>query len=349
MKILIAVVGLFIILIVINKLLEAYREVKKEKMRQKEKQLERERSQKDWIKLRKQWEEEKEREPVRSEEILAFMFKEVKMDLRELAVNMYDGREYFKPVRFPEDQPYTMLQTEAKESLNELRGVFPNLEDGRLYGYAREGLKAASSRFMKCLENLRARYDGARAVTFPPGVETLSDFWAYSRDEIASVTIDGNVPELGRGALKECHSLREARLPDSLKEIGEEAFSGCHLLGEIRLPRIVEMGREAFANCFNLAKVNVPGTLRAVPRRGFARCWSLSAIVVENGVKEIEDEAFSECYNLRHVEIPDSVERVGNLVFKDCRALESVRLPERLREGCERLFNKYARLPRLYS
>ena len=35
MKILIAVVGLFIILIVINKLLEAYREVKKEKMRQK--------------------------------------------------------------------------------------------------------------------------------------------------------------------------------------------------------------------------------------------------------------------------------------------------------------------------
>lgn len=66
-------------------------------------------------------------------------------------------------------------------------------------------------------------------------------------------------------------------------------------------------------------------------------------------MKEIEDEAFSECYNLRHVEIPDSVERVGDLVFKDCRALESVRLPERLREGCERLFNKYARLPRLYS
>ena len=46
---------------------------------------------------------------------------------------------------------------------------------------------------------------------------------------------------------------------------------------------------------------------------------------------------------------PGTDEDYFDLVFKDCRALESVRLPERLRKGCERLFNKYARLPRLYS
>lgn len=349
MSIVIAIVALMAAIVIAKKLREAYLEVKREKIRQKKKEQERIQSQKDWHTLKKQWQEAKEKEPVRSEEILRFVFREVKMDLYELAINMYNGREYFKPVRFPEEKPYSLLITNAKESLNELQGVFPDLTDDRLKGYAQEGLKFVPSHFMSCLENLYRKYKGAQKTTFPPGVETLSDFWAYSRDEISSVRIDNSVLVLGKHALKDCHSLRQAYLPENLKEIGEEAFKGCHLLDGIHLPKIVMMGNEAFANCFNLTSITLPGTLEVVPQKSFARCWNLSTVIIEDGVKEIQDEAFRECYNLKHIELPDSIERLGTLIFKDCRALKSVRIPARLRKDSERLFNKYTQLPKLYS
>ena len=64
------------------------------------------------------------------------------------------------------------------------------------------------------------------------------------------------ITELGSESFKNCKSLEEIKLPDSVKEIGSGAFANCKALTSIELPaHIVNIGDYAFGGCSNLKTV----------------------------------------------------------------------------------------------
>ena len=69
---------------------------------------------------------------------------------------------------------------------------------------------------------------------------------------------------------KDCTSLKEVIIPNSVESIGDRAFRGCTNLKEVNIPNSVKsIGDEAFKDCSSLQTVIIPNSVESIGYKAF--------------------------------------------------------------------------------
>ena len=161
-------------------------------------------------------------------------------------------------------------------------------------------------------------------VTYPQEIP-----WARYKLDILSVSMEGNITELGFYAFRGCTNLKSVTIPESVTRILSEAFSGCTSLTSVTIPEnVTTIGRSAFNGCASLTSVTIPGKVSSIGDYAFFGCTGLTSVTISEGVEEIGDSAFYGCTGLTSVTILGSVTSIGGGAFSGCTGLTSVTIPE---------------------
>ena len=174
----------------------------------------------------------------------------------------------------------------------------------------------------------------AQAVTSPDGlyeyeiksneVTILKYLGSAGTVEIPSSIANKTVTKIGDGAFKNA-SLKELKVPATVKEIGNEAFYKCGNLTTISELEAETVGTDAFYNCYSLKAISLPKAV-TVGEAAFYRCCDLESISIPKA-ETIGDSLFASCWSLKAISLP-RVEYISESVFYDCRALTSVSVPK---------------------
>lgn len=135
-----------------------------------------------------------------------------------------------------------------------------------------------------------------------------------SNKDITSVTITGDVANIGEEAFWQCRNIKSLTIDSPVKEIN----------------------RAAFQECRNLQNIQLCNSVTSIGAKAFMRC-PISTVTLPEALKNIGDSAFYCCESLKKVEFNDKLERIGNQVFAGCE-LEELSLPNNLQEIGESAF-----------
>lgn len=131
---------------------------------------------------------------------------------------------------------------------------------------------------------------------------------------IEYVYIPNSVDVIDGSAFKES-SIKEVRLPETLKKIEAQTFSECTKLENLILPETIEeIGGSAFWNCYNFA-VNLPSKIKKIETYAFYYN-STQYLKIPKSVEYIGDRAFARNNSLDIIIIEDSDESL--VIGKDC-------------------------------
>jgi hypothetical protein len=179
---------------------------------------------------------------------------------------------------------------------------------------------------------------------------------------ITSITINGEVTEIGRDAFVDCINLSSITLPESLETIGMFAFRGSGLTSIVIPEDVTNIGMQAFVNCPNLATVTIQTTANyntdGSNSRIFEGCSALTTVnfhqnttVIPAGLfwkvanlakinpdaqrdvnfppnlAEIKAQTFAETALAGHITLPDSLQKLEN-AFADCTGITKITFPD---------------------
>ena len=171
--------------------------------------------------------------------------------------------------------------------------------------------------------------------------------------DVEEIVLPEGITEIGRGAFKECWSLKRITIPATVHTINMGyVFKDCESLKSITLPENVRIGgEEMFMNCRSLEKFEFPKDVSGIGDNGrpiaytqigsrfFEGCSSLKEIVIPSSVIKIGYGAFAECSALSKVVLPSKLTTVCGRAFQGCRSLETINLPESVLEIHSKAFN----------
>ena len=137
------------------------------------------------------------------------------------------------------------------------------------------------------------------------------------------------VKYIGSKAFKDCTSLTNITIPNSVTSIGYQAFYGCTSLTNITIPdSVTEISENLFRDCISLTNVTIPNSVKSIEENAFANCTSLTNITIPDSVTSIGGFAFSSCTSLTNIIIPNSVNTILNGTFINCASLTNVTIGE---------------------
>lgn len=143
--------------------------------------------------------------------------------------------------------------------------------------------------------------------------------WAEYKTSILSVTMAGNITELGFYVFYGCTNLKSVVIPNSVTKILSDAFNGCASLENVTIPEgTTTLGSRAFYGCTSLTNVTIPGKVNTIGEHAFSDCTGLTSVTISEGVTEIGKHAFYNCNGLTSITIPESVTSIGANAFYDC-------------------------------
>ncbi len=175
--------------------------------------------------------------------------------------------------------------------------------------------------------------DMGEGVVVPEGVTAISAK-AFSRTQLASITLPESLEEIGEGAFRECLDLEQVTCLGSLKTIGKQAFSSCPKLTRLEVPEgITRLEEATFQNCTALQQITLPQSLKEIGDNVFRGCKKLKDVVLPGNLEKIGYAAFSNCQSLQHMVIPEGATSVGSYAFWNCQKLADIELPDTLTDG----------------
>ncbi|MBQ2903592.1 MAG: leucine-rich repeat protein [Clostridia bacterium] len=148
--------------------------------------------------------------------------------------------------------------------------------------------------------------------------------------------IPASVTEISEYAFYNVSKLSEISFADNSRPtlIGNDAFRNCSSLAEIILPETVGyIGNGAFANCTSLPSIHIPDAVTALNSSTFSNCTSLESITFgdDSRLSVIDSNAISSCNALEEITIPARVKSFSYgkyNPFDDCRGLKAVKVDE---------------------
>ena len=143
-----------------------------------------------------------------------------------------------------------------------------------------------------------------------------------------TISIGGNVTELGNYAFRGCNYLATVTIPNSVTSVGTYVFYGCSSLVNVTLPSsITNINNYMFSGCTSLTGITIPNSVTSIGARAFNNCSNLASITIPSGVTSIAIGAFWGCSNLTSLTIPSGVTTISSSVCRGCSSLTEVNLP----------------------
>jgi len=123
----------------------------------------------------------------------------------------------------------------------------------------------------------------------------------------------------GWGVYRDCpEDAVDFEVQDSFTIIGDFAFYDCVSLKNIKLPKSIKsINKIAFYNCSSLQKIDLPPSLTTLGDYAFENCSSLQKIDLPPSLTTLSDSAFENCRSLKEITGPPSLKRR----FKYCEAV----------------------------
>jgi hypothetical protein len=121
-------------------------------------------------------------------------------------------------------------------------------------------------------------------------------------------------------------TLKNIRLPNSIKSIGASAFYGCQSMITCEFPVDSIQGIEgsAFASCMSLLSIRIPKSLTVINKRTFSNCNEVQSIEIPDLVKVIDEGAFSRCLKAKNLSIGVKVDSIYDFAFYQCYSLQKI-------------------------
>ncbi len=184
-----------------------------------------------------------------------------------------------------------------------------------------------------------------KKVVIPDTVTYIGEgVFSYCSD-LTDVTYN-NLDSISSSLFKNCTSLVEFIIPDTVKYIRSKAFSNCTNLKRINLDNnLLEIESSAFYACSSLVKVTIPASITEISESLFANCYSLQKVNFLGNVTTIGSKAFQNCFTVNDMILPNSVTSIGEAAFKNCETMQEfsfknlgiTEIAPYLFSGCRRL------------
>lgn len=168
------------------------------------------------------------------------------------------------------------------------------------------------------------------AVTLPKTIKHIG-FAAFSYSGLQSIILPEGLESIGAAAFRDCHSLTELTIPNSLKVLESTVFYGCYNLKTVNIlsSNISEIPDDTFFKCSALTSVTIPRTVTSFGKTAFYYTSSLTTIDIPEGLTSIGNQCFA-ASGIESIEIPDGVTELPGAMFSGCTNLKSVILPKHL-------------------
>ena len=175
----------------------------------------------------------------------------------------------------------------------------------------------------KLTKNDLAPYSGA--IVIPETIEYSSTTYNVTKiDEntfngnnlITSISIPGNVAEIGANALLDCSALESITVNESNQVY--DSRNNCNAI-------IVKANDKLLFGCKNTV---FPADIKIIGSGAFKGCIGLLQATLPEGLTTIEDYGFSGCSALGTLSLPYSLTTIGEYAFQNCDALTSFTIPK---------------------
>ena len=149
-------------------------------------------------------------------------------------------------------------------------------------------------------------------------------------DESGTLTIPGNVEEIGEGAFAK-EGLKTIIIPGTVKKIAKNAFAYNTTLEKVIIQDgVEEIGDKAFCQCKNLQEIMLPESITKIGNVCFQADTMLESIKLPNNITILEDNVLSECSNLKSIELPEKLERLDYAALRGT-AITTLKFPPNLK------------------
>lgn len=244
--------------------------------------------------------------------------------------------------------------------------IYPNLsysgyvKVGDLYYTTDDDSKTAKVTY-ETFQNY-SNYSGLTSVHIPSSitvngnvynVKSISEYAFYRAKDLAYVSIDVGISQIGTFAFNECSSLISIIFPENLESIGDYAFFRCSSLKDVVLPKgLYSIGQRAFQECSKLNSIEFPTSIRKIGHAIFLNssvkniylqdlaAWC--AVITETSVFINADNVYLKGERIDRLDIPNGVTRVNRNAFEGLKCINTISLPSTLESigeyafyGCE--------------
>lgn len=139
---------------------------------------------------------------------------------------------------------------------------------------------------------------------------------------------ESTIETLGRNIFKNCTSLENIVIGNSVKTVETSAFEGCVNLKNVTLSTGSKTITEStFAGCTSLKSIVIPDNYLTIGKYAFNGCTSLFEVKMSVNINDIGEGAFANCSALTNISIPDTCKAIASSIFKNCVSLKDVTLP----------------------
>ena len=146
-----------------------------------------------------------------------------------------------------------------------------------------------------------------------------------------------SVKRIGNEIFRNCISLEEVKLSQSINEISKKAFEGCKSLKHIEIPEgVTKICANAFSMCTSLETITLPQSL--IAKQAFYGCSSLKSVILPKSLIHIGADVFMGCKELKNISIPIGVEIIKSSTFWGCKSLSSIALHDKIKTIGKRAF-----------
>ncbi len=200
----------------------------------------------------------------------------------------------------------------------------------------------ATDAFVDCVDLVYNTHDNAKYL----GNENNKYLYLLKADD-STRTINGSTKIIGNRAFKNCNSLINIDIPNSVNTILDMAFDHCAKLESVKIgDGVTTIGENAFSNCTSLKNVTIPNGITSIGDTAFVNCSKLAYNIYDKAkylgnednkylylVKAGEDtvsimgktriigaSAFSGS-KITGIGVPDKVISIGEEAFRGCEYL----------------------------
>lgn len=124
----------------------------------------------------------------------------------------------------------------------------------------------------------------------PDGMVYINEIaYKYKGSCPETIAIKEGTKSISEGAFKDCYSLKNITIPNSITHIDDQAFAGCINLESIVIPEgVTTIGHRAFDGCSKLKNIVIPKSVTKIKSDAFAGCKRIENITILNSEIEME-------------------------------------------------------------